>query len=225
MNYQDMFLKNLFVFHTENMLFGELTLDIYDSFLYVQYDNKSLNLYFDSIEEDSSMLLGYNYNLKKMYTLYNFDVVTGYLNCLNKDFCRLNNVYSFMQIDRKNHQFFTKIFLPINQFSLISNTHSFYDNCYDVGTALDLFDLRFIPEVQINSVKVIDNELYINYNIKPSEYNEDFIYFTYLDESKKVFIGCGEVKFSHYEPYQYLFCGRKNCNNLGRRIYIDSFIL
>ena len=60
MNYPDMFLKNLFVFHTGNRLFGELTLDIYDSFLYLQYDNKSLTLYFDSIEEDSSVLLGYN---------------------------------------------------------------------------------------------------------------------------------------------------------------------
>jgi hypothetical protein len=30
MNYPDMFLKNLFVFHTGNKLFGELTLDIYD---------------------------------------------------------------------------------------------------------------------------------------------------------------------------------------------------
>lgn len=110
MNYPDMFLKNLFVFHTRNKLFGELTLDIYDSFLYLQYANKSLTLYFDSIEEDSSVLLGYNGNLEKLYTLYNFDMVTGYLNCLNKDFCRLNKVCSFMQIDRKNHQFLQKSF-------------------------------------------------------------------------------------------------------------------
>lgn len=224
MNYQNMFLKNLFVFHTKNKLSSELVLDIYDSFLCLQYDNNSLTLYFDTIEEDSSVLLGYNNNLKKLYTLYNFDIITGYLNCLNKDFCRLTGICSFMQIDRKNHQFFTKVFLPINQFSLISNTHTFYDNCYDIETASDLFDLRFIPKIYINSAKIINDKLYLNYDIEQSDYHEDFIYFTYLNESKKVFVGHGEIQFSDYRPYQYLFCGRKNCNNLGRRIYIDSFL-
>lgn len=224
MNYPDMFLKNCFVFHTKNKLFGELTLDIYNSFLHLQYDDKSLTLYFDTIEEDSSVLLGYNTIVEKLYTLYNFDVITGYLNCLNKDFCRLSKVYSFMQIDRKNHQFFTKIFLPINQFSLHSNTHSFYDNCYDVETASDLFDLRFIPKIYIHSAKIHNNQLYLDYEIHHSDYHEEFIYFTYLNESKKVLTRRGQITFSQYKPDQFLFCGRKNCNNLGRRIYIDSFL-
>ena len=60
-----MFLKNLFVFYTKNNLSSELVLDVYDSFLCLQYDNNSLTLYFDTIEEDSSVLLGYNNNLKK----------------------------------------------------------------------------------------------------------------------------------------------------------------
>ena len=64
-----MFLKNCFVFHTKNKLFGELTLDIYNSFLHLQYDDKSLTLYFDTIEEDSSVLLGYNAIVEKLYTL------------------------------------------------------------------------------------------------------------------------------------------------------------
>ena len=224
MNYLNIFLNNFFIFHTNNNLFNDVVLNIYDLYFELKYKEQSLQVYFDTIKNDTVTLIGYNSNKNQLFVLYNFDMITGYTQCFNKDFCCLSDVYSFMQIDRKNNLFFTKVFLPKTQYSLCSDTHSFHDNCYDINSGIDKLDMAFMPKINIYSATIKENKLYIEYEVFPSEYHEEYIYFTYLNESKQIPVGQGIVCFQEYLPYQYLFYGREYCNNLGRRLYIDNFL-
>ena len=133
-----------------------------------------------------------------------------------------------MQIDKSGGDTFIKVFLPIGETNLDSDTTDFTSSIYYTSDSIDELDWKYSYLISnTEGFLGADGLLHLSFDINKSDFWKEDIYISHAGQYHLIRHGHNDVTFK-YNPTEDAYFGPKNCRyrarsiNIGRLLYFNK---
>lgn len=214
--------SRLFVFSNTVAAEGSLKLNILQDQYEVTFNTQVVRIKLTELNEHSSSMVMYNNALDQLYCLHNFRQIAEEFKLSVSEVLTKTQNNAFMQIDCKQGSPFVKIFLPQGQYTLLSDTHDFADNCYLVKDFIHPLDWQYCATYDLVHIDRRDGLLTAIIEVAPALSGEQ----VFLNYGKQVWpLGVGENHVSlTYCQGEKFYIGRPGCRYEGQTLEVEKLL-
>jgi len=214
--------KDFFVFHGSVHADGLLSCDIYNDKYVVRFNNKEFVLLLKDLKEDSVFVLMYDNATDELIPFYNWDKLQALTQLQSMELLQALQQNAFFQLYYYGKRPFVKVFLPINQQTLMSNTHNFSQNLYWPTDMIHPLDYLYIPTFEILTAEVSGGMVTMEIDIVPSVHRDN-MYLSYGGRAISVQPG-RQIVTLPYAPGERVYVGAKDNRKKGCSFDLEGLL-
>ena len=222
-------MKNkVFVFKEALNLEGELTINEHDNIITIKF--KLPDGVIKSVDVLTSYLVGktvmviYSPVIDNLIVHYDWHEICTVMGISHSDLLKVANCYGIVQIDGvrmdKEDVLYTKVFLPIGQFQLLSDNDDYIGNLYYTTDCIHPLDWQFTPTFQAVKAYLENDKLHLTLELaKPITDNE--VWINYCGQYYQLQNGINELVLD-YVYGENAYIGNKHTRYKGRELVIEK---
>lgn len=218
------FIDDFFVFPQAVNVEGELTLNIKDNEYTLAFREVSHSFQITSLQPNSTMVMLFDEPSNSFLQVDNWQDVVRDAGLSSLEALYKLSRPNFIQIDNIRGKYFTKVFLPVNQLILKSDTHDFGLYSHFPINYLHPVDWQYQISMDILSAKVKENRLSLLVDVVPPVTTSEAMFLRYGGESVEL-VG-GKNKFSFpYRKDELIYLGSTpDCKGKGNSYQIEAYL-
>ncbi len=201
------FIDNFFVFPQAVAIEGELKCNITADCYTLSFMESSHTIDLARLEPDSTTLVLYDEGSRSLFQVDHWEKILAHERLSSQQALYKLNRPNFIQVDHCRGGTFTKIFLPMNQIILASDTNDFSLYSHFPIDYLHPVDWHYHPTMTILDAVVEGNTLTLEIDAVPAIFDRD-MFLSYGNESVRVPAGRNTLAF-YYVKGKTLHLGSK----------------
>ncbi len=217
-------MRHLFIFPDAVCSDDRIKLNIHGDELELWCNDKRVSIREHLLRSGSSATIIRNYMKNEFYPLYNFREILQYISMAPTEALSLLKINGYMQIDRSGEDSFVKVFLPVGQGELESDTTDFSQYPHVPGFKLHDLDRVYSWNAVTEKVWVEGNTIQLRVFLHRSHFCKDPLYVSHGGQSVALQDGDNEISFE-YQPAEDVYYGLTwNGRYVGRRAKIKELL-
>lgn len=218
------FIDNLFVFSEAVKANGRLKCNIDGDSYTFHYRTACHTIRLSSLPPDSATLLLYDHLSDSFIEVRHWDDLVSQAGVTSPEALRILRRASFFQADYFNGEYFIKIFLPLEQMVLDSDTHDFsLYSCFPVDYFHPL-DRQYSITHDVLRASVRDGELAMELEIVPSVLPRQRMYLTYGDRTVPLSPGRNSVVLPYRQGQRVHFGDKPYFRGVSNSLKVEDYL-
>lgn len=217
-------MRHIFIFPNSVRSDDRIKLNIHGDELELWCNDKKVTVREHLLRSGSSTSVIRNYMKDEFYPLYNFREILQYISMAPAETLRLLGINGYMQIDRSGGDSFIKVFLPVGQEDLLSDTTDFSGYPHVPGVRLHELDRAYSWNAVTERARLEGGRLFLQVFLHRSTFCKDPLYVSHGGQSMALQDGENEIVLE-YVPMEDVYYGlTENGRYVGRRANIKEII-
>lgn len=217
-------MRHIFIFPDAICSDDRIKLNIHGDELKLWCNDRKVSIKEHLLRSGSSTTVIRNYLKDEFYPLYNFREILQYISMVPTEMLKLLKINGYMQVDRSGEDSFIKVFLPIGQVELESDTTDFSTYPHVPGFRLHGLDREYSWNAITEKAWVEGNTIHLQVFLHRSPFCKDPLYVSHGGQSVALQNGENKISFE-YLPAEDVYYGLTwNGRYVGRRAKIKELL-
>lgn len=218
------FIDNLFVFPQAVAIEGHLRCNITGDGLLLKFDDSLIDIKMADLYGDSTTIVLYNEPTQEMVLVQQWEKLVSEAGVTARQALQYLRRACFLQIDYYQGKYFIKVFLPINQLVLASDTNNFtFNSCFPLDF-LHPIDWQYHITADVLSAVVKEGILTLELDIIPSVLFDQGMYLNYGDRTIQLAEGLNHVALPYVEGQLVHFSDKPGHRGMGNCIQVENYL-
>lgn len=218
------FIDNFFVFPQAVNIEGELKCNIDPDRYTVYFRNISHVINLTDIPENSTTVLLYDHQSESFLQVNAWEELVSKAVVTSQQALRILQRASFVQIDYYHGKYFTKVFLPVNQLVLNSDTHDFtLYSCFPINY-LHPVDWHYSITADVIEAVIHDKTLSMIIEVVPSVLSDSEMYLSHGSETVKLVVGKNTISLPYVQGELIHFGHKPHYKGMGNSLKVEDYL-